>query len=238
MRCNKARQFISLAMDEQLPPTKTHELGEHLDHCSGCQDFRKELIMGRRLLTATEPVLSDNFDWRLQLKLNQTLQQTAGETAYPWHEEDRKSPRGWLGNFTTSVAVGLAAVLTLAMFMDPGVNLPVGAGASNSLNPASTVAGVTDRLPLTRQSLLRPFGSNEGVRRSVSRSGVFAQPGNSFSVESSWSGNHLQDLMKIQELRLHNRRLNNQIYQYQKQISLLREQLDSPDSNTLNLEQE
>ncbi len=237
MRCTKARRYLSQAMDEQLPPAVTRQLDEHLDACRECRDFREDLALGRRLLGATEPSLSGNFDWRLQLKLNQALQKAAGETAYPWLEEKPRG-RGWAGNFTTAAAFGLAAVLALAMFIGPqGRVMPDDAGRYAGFETSRQVAGgVSDRLPLNRGALA-PLSAPRGIQRSVSGSfglGDFS-PNAAFVLDSGWSGNHLKDLATIQELKLRNQRLNNQLYQYQQQISILRRQLDRPDSNGLDL---
>ena len=125
MRCGKAREYVSQELDGALPPDATGKLRDHLDTCGDCREYRDDVLLSQRLLAATEPQLPDNFEWKLQLKLNQAIQQTAGETRYPWHEEvgDRWA---WLRNFGAATAVGLAAVLALAMFFGP-----VGTGNTN-----------------------------------------------------------------------------------------------------------
>ena len=72
MRCQKIREYISQEMDELLPPAVTGELTSHLDSCADCREYREDLLLGRRAILATTPELSDNFEWKLQLKLNQT----------------------------------------------------------------------------------------------------------------------------------------------------------------------
>ena len=237
MRCNKARHFLSQAMDEQLPPAETRELDAHLDDCAACREYCSDLATGRRLLKSTAPALPDSFEWRLQIKLNQALRQSAGETAYPWQETE-STGRRWVGPFTTSASLGLAAVLALAMFLAPYSQTPLPVSASGNLAAGDQVAAnqVSDRLPLlgTQAS---PFSFSGPVQRSVSREGALrigSQPRN-FGLERAWSGNPLEDLMTIQNLLLRNQRLNNQLYQYQHQIRLLRARLDRADSNGLDL---
>ena len=118
MRCGKAQEFLSLELDGVLPPDSTVALQKHLDGCAECRQYREDLLLGQRLLAATEPAVSDNFEWRLQLKLNQTLQAAAGQSEYAW-EEPRRNTWAWLRNFGASASVGLAAVLTLAMLLGP-----------------------------------------------------------------------------------------------------------------------
>ena len=87
MRCSKARDYVSQEIDAILPPDATGKLRDHLDSCADCQQFHEDLLMGQRLLAATEPELPENFEWKLQLKLNQALQQSAGESHYTWSDE-------------------------------------------------------------------------------------------------------------------------------------------------------
>ncbi len=238
MRCNKARSYLSQAMDEQLPGKTARDLDLHLDSCSSCREYRADLLAGRRLLAATSPSLGEDFDWRLQLKLNQALQRTAGETAYPW-QETGPVRSGWFGPFTTAASLGLAAVLALAMFMGP-VSRTGAPGAREAMPASGALARSghdSDRLPLTRRPGDSPFGMSGAGLRSVSREGGWERSAGSrgFALEPAWTGNHLEDLMTIQELRLRNQRLNNQLYQYQRELSVLRARLDRADSNGLDL---
>lgn len=118
MRCTKAREFISLDLDGQLPPDRAAGLTCHLDACGECRGYREDLAAGRRLLAAGEPQLSENFEWRLQLRLNQTLARAAAQAIHPW--QDGRAERGaWWRNFGAASAVGLAAVLAVAMMAGP-----------------------------------------------------------------------------------------------------------------------
>jgi predicted anti-sigma-YlaC factor YlaD len=88
MRCAKAREHLSDQRDEQLGPDQIGHLDRHLDSCTECREYKADLALGSRLIAATEPELPANFEWKLQLKLNQTLQEAAGDAAYPWQEEN------------------------------------------------------------------------------------------------------------------------------------------------------
>ncbi len=242
MRCHKAKDFISQEMDEHLPPDVTVKLTEHLDSCADCLQFRDDLLLGRRAMSATTPELPDNFEWKLQLKLNQTLQRTAGETAYPWGEPDHDRWR-WFRNFGTAAAMGMAAVLALAMFLGPAdhsgdAGQTVNDGASAGVVQSTTVgAGAQDRLPLfvdqSRRGGLYPVGSQRSV------SGVGSQRAVSGGLfERGWSGHNNQDLRTIERLKIQNGLLNRDLYQQQKLIQGMRAQLDTIDANALDLEQE
>ena len=124
MKCNNAQECLSLKIDGVLPAEKTGELEFHLKECTDCREFYDDLLLGMRMLAATEPQLPDNFDWKLQLKLNQALKGTVGEAAYPW-EEKQSSRLRWFQNFGAAAAVGLAAVLALANCVLVSFNNPM-----------------------------------------------------------------------------------------------------------------
>jgi hypothetical protein len=242
MRCHKAKDYISLEMDEHLPPDVTVNLTEHLDTCADCRQFRDDLLLGRRTMSATTPELPDNFEWKLQLKLNQTLQRTAGETAYPWGEPDRDSWR-WFRNFGTAAAMGMAAVLALAMFLGPentsvDTGQAVGGGAPSGVVQSPTGgAGESDRLPLFVDQSRRGGLYGGGSQRPVSSVGSQGT-GNSGLFKRGWSGHNNDDLRTIERLRIQNGLLSRDLYHQQKLIQGMRAQLDTSDANALDLEQE
>ena len=171
MRCHKAKGYISQEMDEHLPPDVTVNLTGHLDSCTDCRQFREDLLLGRRAMSATAPELPDNFEWKLQLKLNQTLQRTAGETAFPWTETDQDKWR-WARNFGAAAAIGMAAVLALAVFIGPE-NDPEQAGqavsggeTSGVVQSTSTGAGTPTGFPCLSTA---PDGADSMVRECSGR---------------------------------------------------------------------
>ena len=241
MRCHKAQDYISQKMDEHLPPDVTVNLTEHLDACSQCREHRDDLLLGRRAMSATTPELPDNFEWKLQLKLNQTLQHTAGETAYPWTETDSDKWR-WFRNFGAAAAVGMAAVLALAMFVGPAGGPRDTGPDGQDFVPAGVVdatqsaAGRSDRLPLFTGQAPRGGLYSPSVQRSVSAGGVVRSSGG--LLDRGWAGHDIEDLRTIQRLRLQNNQLNRVLFQQQQVIRGMRAHLDTIDTNALDLEQE
>lgn len=241
MRCGKARDYLSRDLDGLLPPDVTAGLREHVDDCEACRAFREDLVLGRRLLAATEPRLPDNFDWKLQLRLNQALQQRAGETAYPWQEGAAPRRGSWLPAFGAASSVGLAAVLAVAVFLGPQRG-PVVVAESPSLRPAVTapaVPGATATSPATdvasvagRQDRRSIFASRPtaglyggGIQRSVSFDGGSLRPSATF--DRGWSGSSLEDLQTIQQLRARNQQLQLRMVQTQLELENLKAQLDT-----------
>lgn len=242
MRCHKARDYISQEMDEHLPPDVTVDLTEHLDSCADCREYREDLLFGRRAMAATVPELPDNFDWKLQLKLNRTLQYTAGETAYPWAETDQDKWR-WFRNFGAAAAVGMAAVLALAVFISP-TDAPREAGPAMSGGVSSGVvhstaggAGSSDRLPLFVDQSRRGGLYGPGVQRPVAAGGS-SRSSSGGLLDRGWSGHDMEDLNTIQRLRIQNTQMNRILFQQQQTIRGMRAQLDTIDANALDLEQE
>lgn len=248
MRCKKSREYLSLEIDGLLPPVAALELEKHLDVCSECRSYRMDLQTGRRLLAATEPQLSDNFEWRLQLRLNQSLQEAAGQTAFPWvySETNRWN---WLRDFGTAAAVGMAAVLAFALFLGPGgyptgTNLvgsspvqTVASGSGRSLSSAlsNSPAMTSDRLPLggARLGNSRLYGTPS--QRTVSAGGLTNAPASQFSLERYWSGHDVEDALTIQKLRSANQQLERLVYQLQRRQTNMRAQLDTNADHTLDL---
>jgi hypothetical protein len=245
MRCSKARDYLSRDLDGLLPPDATAGLRAHVDACAECQAFREDLVLGRRLLAATEPRLPDNFDWKLQLRLNQALQQRAGETAYPWLEEPAPRRTAWLPAFGAATSVGLAAMLAVAVFLGPreaaltGARGPATAPAleqpvltatapATALTPsaadAASLAGRSDRRSLfgaPRSTGL--YGA--GIQRSVSTGSRVA--GAPATIGRGWSGDRLEDLQTISQLRERNEQLERRLFQYQLEMRTLKAQLDT-----------
>jgi len=239
MRCTKAREYLSRHLDDNLPPRETGELDRHLDDCAECRTYRSDLRIGQRLLAATEPELPENFDWKLQLQLNRTLREAAGEAVLPWHEDHSVDRWSFLKSFGTATAAGLAAVLTLAMFLGPqlmprGAAVPV-AGTGPAANEAM-VAGwdASDRLPLySRGSGGSIFRDGSGLQAvsGQSRSTPWQRP----ETVSGWSGHRQYDLQTIQRLRYENRRLQNILGQYQHRVRALQTYLDTTGTGQLDL---
>ncbi len=225
MRCNKARDYISQELDAVLPPAATGKLRDHLDACDECRSYREDLALGQRLIAATEPQLPDNFEWKLQLKLNQALQDAAGQTSYRWHEE-RGDRWAWLRNFGAATAVGLAAVLALAMFFGPLEQAPTPTGS----RPA---VAASDRRPLFQPGaggLYRP-----AAQRMVSAGGE-TMGRTSGLLDRSWSGTNTGDLRMIQRLRAENQQLKAILLQYQRNTEMMRTRLDTSAAEALDLQ--
>ncbi len=232
MRCNKVQEYLSLELDGMLPPGVTAKLAEHLDACADCQEYRQDLQLSRRFLNATEPELPDNFDWKLQLRLNQSLKEAAGEAAYPW-EEKRQGRWSWFRNFGTAAAVGVAAVLALAVFFGPGITpgIPEATGPVPFSDQPATALG-PDRLPL-EPSL--NFGN--GFSRSVSSAPALPRTSGhgNLLLNQGWTGRDLRDWRTINNLRQENQRLSRRLRDMQKDNRLLRAKLDTSRTVPLDL---
>lgn len=256
MRCSRARDYLSRDLDGMLPPDATVGLREHVDGCVDCQAFREDLVIGRRLLAATEPSLPDNFDWKLQLRLNQALQQRAGETSYPWYEEPRVRRGAWLPAFGAATSLGLAAVLAFAVFLGPREPLPVVTAGVPALAPAAavtapaatiaasdfgnlderpadaaaTLAGRSDRRPLFGAPQGGGLYSSGGARGLSVGTGA----GTSRAFDRGWSGDRFEDARTIRQLRAYNAQLQQTLHRQQLELQRLKAQLDTTGARGLD----
>jgi hypothetical protein len=226
-----------LDLDGRIPPDKTISLEEHLARCADCRAHHADLQLGRRLLRATEPELPENFDWRLHLKLNQTLQAVAREATLPWDEPKATSWRWWR-NFGLSAAGGLAVAAAVALFAVPQLS---GTGTHLNtplnLNPATTYTASGEpptAVPVTQDLTRRPLipttqqWNTAPNWRSVSQgSGTGLFDRNRPDLLSGWSSNGLADLRTITSLRDENQRLRNRLTQANRDLVLLQRQLDT-----------
>lgn len=236
MRCSKAQEFISLDLDGQLPPEQAPGLTRHLDDCGGCRDYRADLVRGQRLLAASEPQLPENFEWRLQLKLNQTLTQAAARAGHPWHE--REEERGaWWRNFGAAAAVGMAAVLALAMVVGPRSPQPVPVAGQQIVLPAGSQAAGGDRLELDPRASGGPgLGFGTTGQRQVSSGQPAALAGERPAwLDRGWTYRSLEDLRDISRVQAENRQLRSQLFQMQRQLQGRQTQLDTTAIPALDL---
>lgn len=230
MKCSKFQEQISLEMDGQLAPEHVPALQRHLETCPECRAYREDLMIGLRMLNATEPELPDNFDWKLQLRLSQAMREAARDTSYPW-QEVAGGWRRWLGRAGVAAAVGLATVLSVAMIA-PGHLVPAFGGDAQmaiadpvSRLPIQTVASTdglladTTRRPLDGRYTrgFNPFGG--GLQRTVSSDGGFGN--------NSWSGANDRDLLRIRRLEQDLESLKRRLSATDRQNRELQAKLDS-----------
>jgi hypothetical protein len=234
MRCTKAREFISLDLDGQLPPDRAAGLTGHLDLCGECRGFREDLAAGRRLLAATEPQLSENFEWRLQLRLNQTLAQAAAQAIHPW--QDRRAGRGaWWRNFGAAAAVGMAAVLAVAMMVGPRQPQPGAAGPALPAALTGAAAGGGDRLDLDPRGGWSGLGAGSGQRAVSTQGAAPLLGGRPAWLDRNWSYRSVDDLRDQTRLQQENRQLRSQVLLMQRQLRSLQSQLDTARTPALDL---
>lgn len=234
MLCSKAREFLSLKLDGVLPPDATVKLEGHLEECADCREYRSDLTLGQRLLAATEPELPDNFDWKLQLRLSRTLRETAGEAAFPWGEKQR-DVWGRIRNFGAAAAVGMAAVLTFALFVGPIGGPDFGSRAADpQRSDSSLTAQASDRLPLERSLGLTGLRRSGGLQQQVAGMSTIGSPRAGLDIDRGWSGGDLEDLRTINRLRAENRFLQTALWQAQRQLNQIQSRRDTTSQEALD----
>lgn len=250
MLCRRSRAWISLALDGVLPPDRTVALTAHLERCAGCRAHREDLLLGRRLLAATTPRPSENLEWRIQLKLNQALQEAARAASSPLAEPAPGLGRWWRLAGAAAVA-GLALTLAAANWLLPPLPTAPERPALVAAGPEPAGAPVEVRGPVLPEApevaarspgrdSAGSVGSTAGdadrtsyigagpslLWRGQPRDGMLGRPA-SETTRIGWSGSSLDDLRTITALREANQRLRAQLSISQRQIESLRAQLDS-----------
>ena len=152
MRCSKARELISDALDARLDESRGIDLTRHLDGCTDCQKHQAVLGQGQALLRADLVETSDNFEWKVQLKIQQALREKAAgkEPVSGW--------RFWRPALASAAGVALVVVLAGGVFLVQESASPVA-----DLSPASVPVLVAESSS-TESSPAEPDLSG-GVRR-------------------------------------------------------------------------
>lgn len=234
MRCTKAKEFISLDLDGQLPPDRAAGLTCHLDACGECRGYREDLAAGRRLLAAGEPQLSENFEWRLQLRLNQTLARAAAQAIHPW--QDGRAERGaWWRNFSAASAVGLAAVLAVAMMAGPREPQSGAPGGPAPLLAVEPAASGGDRLELDPRFGWSGLGTASGQRQVSAGPAAPLLGERPAWLDRGWTYRSVDDLRNLARMQQENRQLRTQVLQMQRQLRGLQTQLDTVRAPALDL---
>ncbi len=111
MNCKRAKEQISLFLDERLDPSGQSKLNGHLEGCSDCSAYLDDLKTGLAMLKeeAMESP-SDNFEWNLRRKLQVAMAQR--ETV----SFDERGARRDLWRFGLSAAAALLIVVTGGTF--------------------------------------------------------------------------------------------------------------------------
>ena len=250
MFCTKARNWINLERDGQLPADKTVPLEKHLDSCAECRAYRDDLALASRLLAATAEQPADNFDWKLQLRLNQTLREAAGDGTTPWQTPRRNSLR-WLRGFAVSSAAGLAASIAFILLVMPAQQQnsryrttaldPVpAASVSRSIESPDSRGAAISTVNRSAGDLDRRALSLFSRPSTRSRSGLLGQPvqlsgdvGNAASRQL-FDRHNLVDLKMISRLTLENSRLRAELGRLQQAGAAAEALIDSTNSALLD----
>lgn len=161
MRCSKAQNLISLAMDQSLAPPEGVALEGHLRDCPGCVRYREDLLRCRELLQESEMAPSASFEWKVQLGIQKALREGAAA------RQEKKSRPFWL-------PAGLSAALTAALVLAAGLAW-IGSGGP-SVAPDGTDAGGVEApasSPVARATSPQRFQGEDWL---LDRSGRLAGP--------------------------------------------------------------
>lgn len=77
LRCSRAREWVSLALDDQLDEAGRVQLASHLMECEDCRQHQALLERGSAALRSHWAEPSENFEWRVQLGIQRALRDAA-----------------------------------------------------------------------------------------------------------------------------------------------------------------
>jgi len=106
MNCHKAKESISLFLDERLGPEQQARLNEHLEQCPDCAGYLEDLRQGLAMLREEgleQP--SENFEWNLKRKIQRAVAEQEVE-----RRGSRIGAREWR-RFAFSAAAALLVVV-------------------------------------------------------------------------------------------------------------------------------
>jgi hypothetical protein len=159
MKCSQAKLFISWAKDEPLPEYERARLETHVQVCNPCASYRTRLLEGRELFARAMAAPAENFEWKVQLKIQQALREAAARGL-----PARERSRFWLPASLTAATTALAVVAIGGL-----VSREPDSGRRPTGGPA--VAGVT-----RQQSLASVEGDPPSVEQPRDAGGAGANP--------------------------------------------------------------
>jgi hypothetical protein len=132
MRCKKARELISDSLDARLDESKGLGLSEHLAACADCRTHQSVLHQGQGLLRQELIEPSDNFEWKVQLKIQQALRDKvmADEPLTGW--------KFWRPALASAVSVALLVMVAGGVLL----TRDDATGPRLQASPAADLAGV------------------------------------------------------------------------------------------------
>jgi anti-sigma factor RsiW len=135
MNCRNAQEFLLARLDAPLAVTHEAALVQHLQGCAGCGEQARQMEVAARWLNelpAEEP--SENFEWRLKLRLAQATTEPQPEVRL-----GRISP-AWSLRFVGAAAAAALVVVALGAGIFrasvPG-DVPAGAAPAVTAGPHS-----------------------------------------------------------------------------------------------------
>lgn len=117
MNCRTAKKHILARRDAMFPEELETALQEHVRHCAPCQGTAHESnLMFQWLQETPDAEPSENFDWRLRLRLAEIDRR--GSQLPLWDEAPRRSR--WTLRFAVSAAAAAVLVLSVGLIrFDP-----------------------------------------------------------------------------------------------------------------------
>jgi hypothetical protein len=161
MKCRNAKSLIFEFVDGLDDDTKRLELEQHLAGCGACDKFATQLTRSLDLLhRAPREETSDNFAWKIRLKLNQER-----NAVQERHASYGVIVRSWNLRYATAAVAAAAVVLVggLAVFQ-------------SGLAPSSPVAGSPPSVAVEKPAGMDESQGSAEVAQGSERPSTLANP--------------------------------------------------------------
>jgi anti-sigma factor RsiW len=170
MKCHNAKKLIFDFIDGLEDDTQRLELEKHLAQCGECDKLASQLTRSMDLLhRAPSETTSDNFAWKVRLKLNQEKNAIQQQS-----ESFGTMIRSWNLRYAATAVTAAAAVLVVGLF---AVNQGLAPIAQSPASVAQDEAAVTESPALeiasggdaASEPLSRPVDSAPTTESTVDR---------------------------------------------------------------------
>jgi hypothetical protein len=168
MRCRKARKLIFDFIDGRLSDRDEIRLESHLVECHSCEKLAAHMRKSLDLLHSLPEVTpSDNFNWKVRLKLARERNSI---------HEKLESQSMWMKRWNTRFALGTVAAFTAVtlagyLFLNSRPALK-GTNSSDGYTPKS--ASVSDQRPTSFETASRPYSGGITTGSSIAERFVSA----------------------------------------------------------------
>lgn len=158
MRCERARELMSLMLDEILTPEQRRDLEQHLGECVGCRAEWKLLKTAQRLIATTKPAPMPYDLVPIVMERVRAIEREQTKTTL-WLNIFRPQWR-WLAAATVPIMLALA-IVGIRLWHEPNSEPPESIYWSAHVTNAAEVAVAPELVPISIALSSLPFAGEK-----------------------------------------------------------------------------